>query len=66
MPVDFRIYFNQGLDKQMDSDGFIVSITHAFKLIPCIVILLENSCTLDVTFDTISFLEMIAKIIYLV
>jgi hypothetical protein len=66
MPVDFRIYFNQKLDKQMDSDGFIVYITYAFKLIPRIVILLENSCTLGVTFYTISFLEMIAKIIYLI
>ncbi len=35
----------------MDSDGFIVYITYAFKLIPRIVILLENSCTLGVTFD---------------
>ena len=55
MPGDFRIHFNQKLDKQMDYDGFIVSITYAFKLFPRIVILWENSCTLGVTFDTISF-----------
>ena len=60
MPVDFRIYFNQKLDKQMDSDGFIVYITYAFKLIPRIVILLEN-LHLGVTIYTIYFLEMIAK-----
>jgi|tagenome__1003787_1003787.scaffolds.fasta_scaffold20943445_2 hypothetical protein len=42
MPGDFRIYFNHKLDKQMDSDGFIVSITYDFKLIPRIVILWEN------------------------
>ena len=55
MTGDFRICFNQKLDKQMDYDGFIVSITYAFKLFPRIVILWENPCTLGVTFDTISF-----------